>query len=353
MKYVWLHTDCLKLLQGMKDESVDFIFTSPPYGIGKEYESKDLQATLDFHSKIIKECIRVVKKTGSICWQVGNFVDKGSIYPLDIHAYQQFSPKMKLRNRIIWNFSHGLHCKNRLSGRYETVLWFTKSDKYYFNLHPLRTPSKYSKKRKNKKISSNPYGKNPGDVWMIQNIKHNHPEKIKGGHPCQTPTHLVIQLIEALCPPDGIVFDPFGGVGTTLVSAMKTKREVISCEKNKKYYKLGLKRIQAFKKSKLKFHTQPLPIDRVHIKRIISEIYAVIKESEKHAKDCHDRFFDGFAEGFLECALELEELLRKEKYHYTYDALAWQYVEENKLQDVVKQQEAILKKQLAKDRMRY
>ncbi|MBQ7592778.1 MAG: hypothetical protein IJU48_00315 [Synergistaceae bacterium] len=73
---------------------------------------------------------------------------------------------MKLRNRIIWHFGHGLHCSKRFSGRYENILWFTKSDDYTFNLDDVRIPSKYPGKKyfkgaKKGELSGNPKGKNP------------------------------------------------------------------------------------------------------------------------------------------------------------------------------------------------
>ena len=72
------------------------------------------------------------------------FIQNGEIIPLDICLYPIFKEAgFKLRNRLIWHFEHGLHCKNRFSGRYETALWFTKSDKYVFNLDPVRVPAKY------------------------------------------------------------------------------------------------------------------------------------------------------------------------------------------------------------------
>jgi len=71
-----------------------------------------------------------------------------------------------LRNRIIWHFGHGLHAKNRFSGRYETILWFTKTNEYIFNLDPVRVPQKYPGKKHFKgpnkgKLSCNPKGKIP------------------------------------------------------------------------------------------------------------------------------------------------------------------------------------------------
>lgn len=92
---------------------------------------------------------------------------------MDIYFYPLFKELgMFLRNRIVWHFGHGLHTKNRFSGRYETFLWFTKNKDYIFNLDPVRSPSKYPGKlhysgSKKGLPSGNPLGKNPSDVWEI------------------------------------------------------------------------------------------------------------------------------------------------------------------------------------------
>ena len=111
---------------------------------------------------------------------------------------------LKLRNRIIWHFEHGLHCTKRLSGRYETILWFTKAADYTFNVDPIRVPSKYPGKKyfkgpKAGQLYCNPLGKNPGDVWIFPNVKNNHVEKTI--HPCQFPVELVERLVLALTEP--------------------------------------------------------------------------------------------------------------------------------------------------------
>ena len=97
---------------------------------------------------MIAECVRLLHPKGSLCWQVGNHVDNGEIVPLDTVLYPVFKAHgLKLRNRIVWHFEHGLHCSKRLSGRYETILWFTKGDDYIFNLDAIRVPSKYPGKK--------------------------------------------------------------------------------------------------------------------------------------------------------------------------------------------------------------
>ena len=255
-KYLWQRGDCFELIKDIPSESVQLILTSPPYNIGKEYEAKiDLARYLVDHEKLLSECQRILKPTGSICWQVGNYVEgSGEIIPLDIMLYRIFKKfDFKLRNRIVWTYGHGMHARHRFSGRYENVMWFTLEDDYVFNLDDVRVPQKQPTKRFYKgprkgEISSNPLGKNPGDVWEITNIKNGHPEKISGGHPCQFPVKLAERMILALSDPRDVIFDPFGGVASTLIAALKNDRRVISCEIEAKYHKVGSERIRSFLK---------------------------------------------------------------------------------------------------------
>ena len=161
-------------LPTIPDNYIALIITSPPYNLGKEYEKRlAIEKYLEQQKPIIEQLYRILKEDGSICWQVGNYVEKGEVFPLDIFYYQLFKEyDLFLRNRIIWHFGHGLHASKRFSGRYETILWFTKSKEYVFNLDAVRVPSKYPGKRhykgKNKgKPSGNPQGKNPSDLWEI------------------------------------------------------------------------------------------------------------------------------------------------------------------------------------------
>ncbi len=249
--------DCLDFLRQVPDKSIQLIVTSPPYNIGKEYEKKlDIKEYVSQQSQVIHECIRVLKDEGSICWEVGNYVDNGEIIPLDILLYDCFkSNGLQLRNRIVWHFGHGLHCSKRFSGRYEAILWFTKSDKYTFNLDAVRLPQKYPGKKHFKgpnvgKYSSNPRGKNPSDVWNIPNVKSNHIEKTC--HPCQFPIALVQRLVLALSNEQDIVFDPFLGVGSTAVAGIINKRKVAGSEIVKKYYDIACERVKLAYQGRLK-----------------------------------------------------------------------------------------------------
>jgi len=240
--------NCLTLMREIPDAAVQLVITSPPYNIGKPYEKKlSLKDYLEQQAKVIEACVRVLAPTGSICWQVGNFVDKGQITPLDIVLYPIFERfGLKLRNRIVWHFEHGLHCSNRFSGRYETVLWFSKTDDYTFHLDPVRVPQKYPGKRHFKgpkigELSGNPLGKNPGDVWIIPNVKSNHVEKTS--HPCQFPVELVERFVLSLTDPDDRVFDPFLGSGTSIVAALRHGRRGLGAELAPDYVEIARARV--------------------------------------------------------------------------------------------------------------
>jgi len=191
--------------------------------------------------------VRVLADGGSICWEVGNYVDDGAIIPLDSLLYPIFADLgLKMRNRIVWHFEHGLHCSRRLSGRYETIMWFTKGEDYVFELDPIRVPQKYPGKKyfkgpKAGQYSCNPLGKNPGDVWTIPNVKSNHVEKT--GHPCQFPVELIERLVLALTREGDWVLDPFLGTGTSIIAAMRHQRRGIGAEVVHKYVETAKSRI--------------------------------------------------------------------------------------------------------------
>ncbi len=259
---VLYHGGCLELLKQIPDKKIQLIVTSPPYNIGKEYEKKlKLQEYINQQTAVIKECVRVLSDNGSICWQVGNYVDNGKIIPLDTILYPIFENfRLVMRNRIIWHFEHGLHCSNRFSGRYETIIWFTRDTKnYIFNVDPIRIPQKYPAKKyfkgpKAGQYSCNPLGKNPGDVWDIPNVKSNHVEKTE--HPCQFPVELVERMVLSMTNEGDWVLDPFLGTGTTIISAIKNNRRGIGAEILEKYITLAKKRIKKAIEGTLK--TRPM-----------------------------------------------------------------------------------------------
>lgn len=263
--------DCLKILEKIPDNFVKLVVTSPPYNIGKSYEKREkLDKYLATQEIVIRECVRVLSPKGSICWQVGNYVENGEIIPLDILLYPIFNDlNLKMRNRIVWHFGHGLHASKRFSGRYEVILWFTKTDDYTFNLDAVRVPSKYPNKKyfkgpKKGELSGNPLGKNPSDVWDIPNVKSNHIEKTI--HPAQFPVELIERLVLSLTNDSDWILDPFMGVGTTQVASIVHQRKSIGAEILPEYYEVAKKRIQLAIKGELFIRPMERPVYNPNIK---------------------------------------------------------------------------------------
>ena len=256
----------MELLRSVPDSSVSLTITSPPYCMGKEYErSYSIDDFVADHVRILPEIVRVTRNGGSVCWQVGYHIESNRCSALDYLVFDimRNHSEMALRNRIIWSFGHGLHSTRRFSGRHETILWFTKGDRYYFDLNAVRVPQKYPGKRHYKgkhkgEFSGNPKGKNPSDVWDIPNVKANHIEKV--GHPCQFPVGLAERLVRALSPKGGAVFDPFMGSSSTGVAAILNGRRFLGAEKNEKYSAIAYERMLSAYAGTVPFRPADQPI---------------------------------------------------------------------------------------------
>lgn len=272
---IW-NEDAAALVRKLPEKELfDLVITSPPYNIGKSYEKKStVAAYMEWHKALIADIVRRTKKSGSICWQIGNYVENGLIAPLDYLFHPVFeSHGLQLRNRIIWHYGHGLHQRRRFSGRYEVVLWYTRSDEYKFDLDAVRVPPKYPGKKayrgpKAGKFSSNPLGKNPEDVWTvpdsqhdlwsIPNVKAGHVEKTE--HPCQFPVGLVERLVLALTAKNDVVFDPFTGTGSAGVAALIHKRRFWGCEISDDYAALAYDRLRRTVRGEERFRSHARPL---------------------------------------------------------------------------------------------
>lgn len=209
------------------DSNISLIFSSPPYNIGKVYEKKTkVDAYLENQGILISKMYAALKKGGSICWQVGNYVENGAIKPLDDLLHPFFiKVGFVLQRKFIWMFGHGLHCQNRFSGRYETISWYSKGDLEY---HPTS----------NNLIINNEYN---NCRLNIPNVKSNHVEKTI--HPCQFPVELVERFILLLTVEGDIVLDPYNGVGSTMIAALNNRRSAIGIELKSEYNSVTERRI--------------------------------------------------------------------------------------------------------------
>ncbi len=263
---VLYHGPCKQLIRAMPDNSVQLVVTSPPYNIGKVYETRSsLEDYIMAQRETITEVARLVADGGSICWQVGNHVYKGEVFPLDSELYPVFkSLGLQMRNRIVWHYEHGLHASKRFSGRYEVIVWYTKGKAgYYFDVDPLRIPQKYPRKRyfrgpRTGQLSGNPKGKNPSDVWIIPNVKWNHVEKTI--HPCQFPVELVERLVLSMTRPGDTVFDPYGGVGSSVLAAILNERKGVMAETVREYIDIAAGRLDAAEQGQLRTRPMTRPV---------------------------------------------------------------------------------------------
>ena len=280
-----LHGDVIKKLASVPPESCSLIVSSPPYNIRKPYERSDKRTFKEYvawQEKVAELLSVKLSERGSICWQVGTYVADGEIFPLDLPFVEIFRGLgLKLRNRIIWRYNFGLNADRRFSGRYETLLWFTKSDDYYFNLDPVRIPQLYPGKRHSAKKgdkagqpSGNPLGKNPSDyweflaesdfktnpVWDIPNVKSKHPERTD--HPCQFPVELVERCVLALTRPGETILDPFLGTGASAIAAIKHGRRAIGIDRDASYLATARNRLAALEAGELPLRPLGKPVRR-------------------------------------------------------------------------------------------
>ena len=140
-----------------------------------------------------------------------------------------------------------MHASRKFSCRYETILWFTKGDDYLFDLDAIRVPQKYQNKTfhrgdRHGELSCNPAGKNPGDIWLFRNVKHNHEEQTI--HPCQFPEDLIARIVLSTTRAGQVVFDPYMGTGTVAVVARDHERHFMGAELDPGYHGVALRRLK-------------------------------------------------------------------------------------------------------------
>ena len=274
---------CIDVFEGLKklaDNSVDCVVTSPPYWALRDYGVKG-QLGLEEHPQkyintlvlLMKELKRIIKPTGTIWLNLGDSYytkfpanNKEGLLQNPEHLKLRgkyhnnwLQPKQKLlmpyrvaiqcqdelglilRNDITWikqcsNFknkssigsSMPTSVQDRLNNNSESIFFFSKERKYYFNLKSIKIPCR------TKTFTTN---KNPGDCIIFPL------EPSREKHCAMFPKTLPEFCIKASCPKGGIVLDPFMGSGTTAIVAKKLGRKFIGFELNKNYIKIINRRL--------------------------------------------------------------------------------------------------------------
>ena len=250
--------DCRKLIKKIPNNSIALAVTSPPYNINKKYGAYKDDVVMDKWEELIsdigKEVHRVLKPNGSFFLNVSPVPDKNTkeIIPLDSIAYYILKKQgYYLRNKIIWHFNNMQNCTNRLSGRWEALLWFVKDiDNYVFNLDEVRLP--YITKNDKRLIGGT--GRNPTDVWDFDKKdsdfwyfnRVNNMTKNKLGltdHPCIYPLKMIERVVKMSSYQGDTILDPFLGSGTSIVAALTHGRKGIGYEIDSNYKDIIIKRI--------------------------------------------------------------------------------------------------------------
>jgi adenine-specific DNA-methyltransferase len=247
--------DTLRLQAALGSALFHAVITSPPYNIGKEYESiRTLNDYVDWSVKWISGASNLLVPDGALLLNLGYVAveNQGRAVPIPYLLWDKIP--LFLNQEIVWNYSAGVACKKYLSPRNEKVLWYVKnSEQYTFNLDSIRDPNvKYPNSKKNGKLRVNTLGKNPSDVWEIAKVTtgYNRSSAERTPHPCQFPMDLIDRLVLGFTNEHDVVFDPFVGSGTTFESCIKNNRRCIGFEIKPEYCEIAKKRIQAAEHSK-------------------------------------------------------------------------------------------------------
>ncbi len=241
--------DCLELLPQLDAGAIDLTVTSPPYNIGKEYETpRDVDDYLNWCGQWIEGLHRASKPDGAFWLNLGYLKIPGRANAVPIPYLLWDRVPFYLMQEVVWNYGAGVACKRSFSPRNEKFLWYVKDpERYTFNLDDVRDPDvKYPNQKKNGKLKCNPLGKNPTDVWQFPKVTSgaNRSSVERTAHPAQFPLAVIDRVIRASSNPGDVVLDPFMGSGTTALAALRAGRQVIGFELEPKYLDIAASRIE-------------------------------------------------------------------------------------------------------------
>lgn len=249
--------DCCELLPRLQSAcfEVNLTITSPPYNIGKEYESPiALNDYIEWCSEWMAQIHKATVPRGTFWLNIGylEVPNKGLCVPIPYLLWDK-SP-FYLIQEIVWKYGAGVSSKRRLSPRNEKWLFYVKDpDNYVFNLDDIRDPNvKYPNQKKNGKFRCNPLGKNPSDVWEFPKVTTgaNRSSKERTGHPAQFPLQIVERVVKVSSDPLEIVLDPFAGSCSVGLAAVGLGRIFLGIEAKPEYCQMAIQRYEGFRKEK-------------------------------------------------------------------------------------------------------
>ena len=244
--------DCVDAMRHLPPEFVDLVVTSPPYNIGKEYESvTDVDRYVSWSAEWIAAAVRLLGSKSAFWLNVGYLPLPGSAKCLPIPYLLWDKVPLFLLQEVVWNYGAGVASRKNFSPRNEKFLWYVKDeDEYVFNLDDIRDSNvKYPNQKKNGKLRCNPLGKNPTDVWELPKVTSgaNRASPERTSHPAQFPRSVIDRIVRGCSNPGDIVLDPFMGSGTTAEVALSTGRFVLGFEVESKYIDIISRRLCDFR----------------------------------------------------------------------------------------------------------
>jgi adenine-specific DNA-methyltransferase len=240
--------DCIELMAALGEEMIDLTVTSPPYNIGKEYETqRNLDEYLKWSSEWICRLYSVTQPNGAFWLNLGYLSVPGRAKAVPIPYLLWDSVPFYLIQEIVWAYGAGVAARRSFSPRNEKFLWYVRDEEdYVFDLDAVRDPNvKYPKQKKNGKLKCNPLGKNPTDVWQFPKVTSgtNRSSKERTPHPAQFPLAVIERIVRACSGPTGLILDPFMGSGTVAEAALRQGRPVVGFEIEPRYIDIAAARL--------------------------------------------------------------------------------------------------------------
>jgi DNA modification methylase len=242
-----IHTgDATALLRKLPSESAQLIIADPPYNLGPRFglekEWVRDEEWLPWCGEWLEECKRLL-------------TDDGNLFVYGIHHYlcflqvKLYELGLEYRRQIIWHYENGFSTHRRsLATHYEPILWFSKSNNYYYR--DIREPYKSTERLKHKITKNgkvwtpNPEGRMAGDVWRFPTLAGRRFRDEKVAHPTQKPLSLTDRIVQHFSEPGAVVLVPFAGSGTECVCAQANGRQFWGCEIKPEYVNLAQARLQ-------------------------------------------------------------------------------------------------------------
>jgi len=230
------YMDCLDGLKELDNNSIDLVFTDPPYNIGRDYNNHNDAMPINKYylwcEKWLYECVRVLKDTGSLF--VMNYPEHLSHFKIYLENYMGFV------NWITWirNDNQFYNKDKQFKRNHQDILFLVKDkQKYYFDWRAVARKPIWSEDKRVKDLAGQT------DTWSdITYVKGNMKEKTDADN--QLPIKLVRRIISCTTNNGYVVLDPFMGSGTTAVACKQLNRHFIGFELNQEYVDIANKRLE-------------------------------------------------------------------------------------------------------------